>query len=127
PGDPVVEESMLAAPLTTQDGAIGVVVVCRVGLAQFSDDDLKVLKLVAALATVAVESARNQAEQREAAEVSEALLELAAALALPSSVVGIGSMRDLAVARVMQCAGISVWLRDGGDLVPAALVGYTPH
>jgi HD-GYP domain-containing protein (c-di-GMP phosphodiesterase class II) len=118
---------MLAAPLTTQDGAIGVVVVSRVGIAQFSDDDLKVLKLVAALATVAVESARNQAEQREAAEVSEALLELAAALALQSSVDGIARMVALALDRLMVCAGISVWLRDGGDLVPAALVGYTPR
>ena len=127
PGDPVVEESMLAAPLMTQEGAIGVVVVSKVGIGQFSDDDLKVLKLVAALATVAVESARNQAEQREAAEVSEALLELAAALSLQSSVDGIARMVALALDRLMQSAGISVWLRDGDDLVPAALVGYTPR
>ena len=127
PGDPVVEESMLAAPLMTQEGAIGVVVVSKVGIGQFGDDDLKVLKLVAALATVAVESARNQAEQREAAEVSEALLELAAALSLQSSVDGIARMVALALDRLMQCAGISVWLRDGDDLVPAALVGYTPR
>ena len=127
PGDPVVEESMLAAPLMTQEGAIGVVVVSKVGIGQFGEDDLKVLKLVAALATVAVESARNQTEQREAAEVSEALLELAAALSLQSSVDGIARMVALALDRLMQCAGISVWLRDGGDLVPAALVGYTPR
>ena len=118
---------MLAAPLMTQEGAIGVVVVSKVGIGQFGEDDLKVLKLVAALATVAVESARNQAEQREAAEVSEALLELAAALSLQSSVDGIARMVALALDRLMQCAGISVWLRDGGDLVPAALVGYTPR
>jgi HD-GYP domain-containing protein (c-di-GMP phosphodiesterase class II) len=127
PGDPVVEESMLAAPLMTQDGAIGVLVTSRVGLRQFTDDDLRVLKLVAALATVAVESARNQAEQREAAEVSEALLELGAALSLQSSVEGIARMVALALDRLMECAGISVWLREGDELVPAALVGYTPR
>ena len=36
-------------------------------------------------------------------------------------------MLALALDRLMQCAGISVWLRDGDDLVPAALVGYTPR
>jgi HD-GYP domain-containing protein (c-di-GMP phosphodiesterase class II) len=127
PGEPVIEESMLAAPMVTQDGAIGVVVLSKVGLSQFDDEDLRVLRLVAALATVACESVRIHADQREAAEVSEALLELGAALSLQSSVDGIARMLALALDRLMECAGISIWLRDGDDLVPAALVGYTPR
>ena len=126
PGDPVVEESMLAAPMMTQEGAIGVVV-CRRWASGSSTTTTSGAEAGRRAGDGCRRERRNQAEQREAAEVSEALLELAAALSLQSSVDGIARMVALALDRLMQSAGISVWLRDGDDLVPAALVGYTPR
>src|SRR6185436_17157374 len=57
----------------------------------------------------------------------EALLELGAALSLQENVEGIASMLAIAIDRLVECAGISIWERDGDVLVPATTVGYTPR
>jgi hypothetical protein len=36
-------------------------------------------------------------------------------------------MLAIAIDRLVECAAISVWRRDGGRLVPATAVGYTPR
>ena len=83
--------------------------------------------MIAAQAAIACENIRMIAEQRQAAEVSEALLELGAALAMQDSIDGIASMLAVAIDRLVESAAISVWRRDGDRLTPATAVGYTPR
>ena len=127
PGTEPMDESMLVAPMVAEGGPIGVLVTARAGLGAFSDEDLDVLQIVAAQAAVACEGLRLAAEHREARSVAEALLELGAALSLQSSVEAIAQMLALAIDRLLDSAGISLWLRDRDELVPAMAVGYTPQ
>ena len=125
--DPDLEESMLVAPMIADTGPIGVIVLSKEGLAQFDDEDLRLLRVIAAQAAVACESARLATEQREALEGSEALLDLGNALALQTSVDGVARMLPLTIVRLIECAGVSVWWRDQAELVLASLEGYTPR
>ena len=127
PGTEPMEESMLVAPMIADRGPVGVIVLSKEGLNRFDDDDLRLLEVIAAQAAIACENIRLIAEQREAAEVSEALLELGAALALQQSIDGIAAMLATAIDRLLECAAISVWRRDGDRLLPATAVGYTPR
>jgi HD-GYP domain-containing protein (c-di-GMP phosphodiesterase class II) len=122
-----MDESMLVAPMIADRGPVGVIVLSTEGLNRFDDDDLRLLEVIAAQAAIACENIRLIAEQREAAEVSEALLELGAALALQQSTDGIASMLAVAIDRLVECAAISVWRRDGDRLLPATALGYTPR
>jgi HD-GYP domain-containing protein (c-di-GMP phosphodiesterase class II) len=64
---------------------------------------------------------------REAAEISEAMLELGQALATQLSVAAVAEMLARAVDRLVECAAMSVWLRSGDRFELAAHVGYMPH
>jgi HD-GYP domain-containing protein (c-di-GMP phosphodiesterase class II)/putative methionine-R-sulfoxide reductase with GAF domain len=126
PGSDDIDESMMVAPMLSGGEPIGAIVLSKLGLDQFDDADLHVLEVVAAKASTACENVRLYASMREAAEVSEALLELGAALALQGSVEAVAQMLARAVDRLVESAAISVWLRDGDELSLAAHVGYTP-
>jgi HD-GYP domain-containing protein (c-di-GMP phosphodiesterase class II)/putative methionine-R-sulfoxide reductase with GAF domain len=126
PGSDPVDESMMVAPMLSDGEPIGAIVLSRLGFDQFDDTDLHVLEVVAGKAAAACENVRLYASMREAAEVSEALLELGAALALQGSVEGVAEMLARAVDRLVDSAAISVWLRRGHDMTLAAHVGYTP-
>ena len=67
PGTPDVDESMLAVPLTYGADLIGVVVLSKLGIDQFDDQDLRLLEVLASHAAVAVENARLLKSEREAA------------------------------------------------------------
>ena len=122
-----IDESMLVAPMVADHGPLGVITLSKQRLGGFDDDDLRLLEVIAAQAAIACENIRLIAEQREAAEVSEALLELGAALAMQDSIDGIATMLAIAIDRLVESAAISVWRRDGDRLVPATAVGYTPR
>ncbi len=126
PGSDPIDESMIVAPILSDGEPIGAIVLSKLGLDQFDDTDLHVLEVVAGKAAAACENVRLYAGMREAAEVSEALLDLGAALALQGSVDAVAEMLARAVDRLVVSAAISVWLRSGSDMKLAAHAGYTP-
>jgi K+-sensing histidine kinase KdpD len=83
PGTDDVDESMLAAPLVFDDLLVGVVVLSKIGIDQFDEEDRRILETVASHAAVAIENARRKAEieralqaEREAAAGLRALDEM---------------------------------------------------
>ena len=73
------EESMLLAPLRSEGRVIGVVVLSRLGLSRFSDDELRLLGVLADQAAIAIENARLLTERdRHVAELA-ALLDISQA------------------------------------------------
>jgi HD-GYP domain-containing protein (c-di-GMP phosphodiesterase class II) len=126
PGTDDIDESMVVAPLRSESGTLGVIVLTKEGAGEFDGDDMRLLEVIAAQAAVACENARLYAQLHESAEVSEALLDLGGALAMQTTVEGIANMLALAADRLVESAAISVWLRRGDVLEPAATVGYSP-
>jgi len=119
------EESMLLAPLRSEGRVIGVVVLSRLGLSRFSDDELRLLGVLADQAAVAIENARLLAERDR--HVSE----LAALLDISQAGGGTGDERELAdvlatklrtAARLDSCL-ISRWDEESGDLVSVGASG----
>jgi PAS domain S-box-containing protein len=67
PGTPEVDESIMAVPLTYGERVTGVVVLSKLGIDQFDQEDLRVLEVLASHAAVAIENARLIQSEREAA------------------------------------------------------------
>ena len=122
PGD-----SVMVAPMLGDEDAVGAIVVSGPRGDAFDALDLGVLEVVAAHTAVACRNVRLYASMREAAEIAEAMLELGAALAAQVSVGAVAGMLARAVDRLVECAGLSVWLRAGDRMELAAHVGYTPR
>ena len=81
PGTPTIEESLLAVPLRYGTRVVGVIVISKLGLDQFDEDDLRLLEVLAGHAAVALENARLYESARREAESAKALLEFARELA----------------------------------------------
>ena len=122
PGEPV-----MVAPMLGDEDAVGAIVVSGPRGDAFDALDLGVLEVVAAHTAVACRNVRLYASMREAAEIAEAMLELGAALAAQVSVGAVAGMLARAVDRLVECAGLSVWLRADDRMELAAHVGYTPR
>jgi diguanylate cyclase (GGDEF)-like protein len=86
----LAEESMICAPLRSEGRVIGVVVLSRLGLDRFTDDELRLLGVLADQAAVAIENARLLAER------DRHVAELAALLDISQAGDGSGSELDLA-------------------------------
>jgi diguanylate cyclase (GGDEF)-like protein len=85
-GSADIEESILAVPLRYERRTIGVIVLSKLGLDQFSQLAVRLLELLAAQAAVAFENARLLEAERRSAAVSNALLEIATMAATDPSV-----------------------------------------
>jgi diguanylate cyclase (GGDEF)-like protein len=86
--DDDLEESMLLAPMVYENEVLGVIVLSKLGLHQFSDDDLRLLVIYASLAAQAIANAdtsehlraqstrleRRLASQRALLETTESIL-----------------------------------------------------
>jgi signal transduction histidine kinase len=69
PGTPDLDESILAAPMVFGDRLIGVVVLSKLGIDRFDDEDMRILEIVSSHAAVAVENARSRAEIERSLEI----------------------------------------------------------
>jgi diguanylate cyclase (GGDEF)-like protein len=79
PGTPLIEEQMLLVPLRYEGMARGAIVLSRVGNGAFSDDDLRLVQVLADQAAVALENARSLASRDRLVQELEALLEISRA------------------------------------------------
>ncbi len=66
-----LDESMLLAPMLFEDAILGVVVLSKLGLNQFSDDDLRLLVIYASFAAQAMANADTNERLREQTAVLE--------------------------------------------------------
>jgi HD-GYP domain-containing protein (c-di-GMP phosphodiesterase class II) len=119
--------STMVAPMLGDDDVVGAIAVSGPQGSPFDALDLGVLEVVAAHAAVACRNVRLYTSMRVAAEISEAMLELGQALATQVSVRAVAEMLARAVDRLVECAGMTVWLRSDDHFELAAHVGYTPR
>ena len=133
PGTDDVDESMIAVPLRFGTRVIGAIVISKLGVDQFDEDDVRLLEVLGGHASVALENARlYEAERLEAKrakaslEISNALLDFSRRLALAESLDEVLERAVDLAARVLGQPRSSVWLQDraGEDLVVRALFGY---
>jgi HD-GYP domain-containing protein (c-di-GMP phosphodiesterase class II) len=71
PGTPEIDESMLAVPLRYRERVIGAIVLSKLGIAQFDQEDQRLLEVLAGNAATAFENARLARGEREAAQTLE--------------------------------------------------------
>jgi diguanylate cyclase (GGDEF)-like protein len=121
----LAEESMLLAPLRSEGRVIGVVVLSRLGLGRFSEDELRLLGVLADQAAVGIENARHLSER------DRHVAELAALLDISQAGGGATDERELAdvlagklrQAAHMDACLVSRWDDDNGTLVPIGASG----
>lgn len=77
PGTPELDESILGVPLVYGERVIGVVVLSKLGLDQFDEEDMRVLEILASHAAVAIENARLLRLERASAAKARAEIERA--------------------------------------------------
>src|SRR5581483_9566699 len=120
-GTPVIEESLLAVPLRYGSRIAGVIVVSKLGLEQFDEDDVRLLEVLAGHAAVAVENARLYESARREAESATALLEFSRELASFSSLDDILQRVVELTSALLGSPRTSLWIEnDDGWIVPRA-------
>jgi diguanylate cyclase (GGDEF)-like protein len=126
PGTPIIEESLVAVPLRYGTRVVGVIVVSKLGLDQFDEDDVRLLEVLAGQAAVAVENASLYESARREAERATALLEFGRELATSSSLEDVLERVVSLTAALLDSPRTSFWLEDGhGSVTPRMLHGYT--
>jgi diguanylate cyclase (GGDEF)-like protein len=126
PGTDSIDESQVVVPLTFGTRVVGVIVISKLGLNQFDEDDVRLLEVLAGHAAVALENASLYEAARREAERATALLEFSRQL---SSAEGI----DAVVDRIVELSALtigspraSVWFQEiaGGEIAVRATHGY---
>jgi len=126
PGTPSIEESLLAVPLRYGARVAGVIVVSKLGLNQFDEDDVRLLEVLAGHAAVAVENASLYESARREAESATQLLEFGRELSSASSLEHILERVVELTATLIDSPRTSVWIEDeDGWLVARKLHGLT--
>jgi HD-GYP domain-containing protein (c-di-GMP phosphodiesterase class II) len=125
PGTPVIEESLLAVPLLYGHRVVGVIVVSKLGLHQFDEDDVRLLEVLAAHAAVAVENASLYESARREAESATALLEFGRELTRAESLEQILERVVELTAGILSAPRTGFWMEDAAGIVrPQATFGY---
>jgi diguanylate cyclase (GGDEF)-like protein len=126
PGTDAIDESQVVVPLTYGTRVVGVIVISKLGLDQFDEDDVRLLEVLAGHAAVALENAGLYEAARREAERATALLEFSRQL---SSAEGMEEVVDRLVAlsaRTLGAPRASVWFQEaaGGEIRVRATHGY---
>jgi diguanylate cyclase (GGDEF)-like protein len=126
PGTDSIDESQVVVPLTFGTRVVGIVVISKLGLNQFDEDDVRLLEVLAGHAAVALENASLYEAARREAERATALLEFSRQL---SSAEGMEAVADRIVelsARALGSPRVSVWFQDdpAGEIYTHATYGY---
>jgi diguanylate cyclase (GGDEF)-like protein len=135
PGTEELEESLAVVPLRYGARVTGVIVISKLGLNQFDDDDVRLLEVLAGQASVALENARLYEQQRqeaelakEAAEIANALLEASRELGTAESPEEVLGRSVEVTARVLSTERAMLWIEEEAaprDLVARAAFGYS--
>ena len=120
-GTDEIVESLLAVPLKAADKVTGVIVLSKLGIDQFEEDDQRVLEVLASHASVAYENASLLQKEREAAKTASALLGLSQALSGAGNVSGVLARVVAAVPSIIDGSVVVAYRRDQktGDFIPA--------
>jgi diguanylate cyclase (GGDEF)-like protein len=124
PGTHAIEESLIAVPLCYGSRVIGVIVISKLGIDQFDEDDVRLLEVLASHASVALENARLYEAQRREADHLKALLEFTGAISEAGTPEEIGRETVRAASQLLgkDCA---LWLpNERGDFRIAAHSDY---
>jgi diguanylate cyclase (GGDEF)-like protein len=121
-----VEKSIAAVPLCYGARVIGVVVISKLGISQFDEDDIRLLEVLAGHASVALENARLYEAQRREAENAKALLKFAEIVASSPSFYAIGDETVDMVARLLDAPQVGLWIgnEQTGQFTCAAHAGH---
>ncbi len=125
PGTAAIEESLLAIPLRYGSRTVGVIVVSKLGLDQFDEDDVRLLEVLAGHAAVAVENARLYETARREAESATALLEFGRELATRERLDEVLERAVGLTASILGSSHASIWLETDGALAMRAEHGHT--
>jgi diguanylate cyclase (GGDEF)-like protein len=111
-----IEESLLAVPLRYGSRVVGVIVVSKLGLNQFDEDDVRLLEVLAGHAAVAVENASLYEAARREAESATSLLEFGRELATLVELDDIAARVAELSAEIIGSRNTSFYLESEGEL-----------
>ena len=112
PGTDDVDESIVAVPLRYGDRVTGVIVLSKLGVDQFDEEDMRLLEVLAGHASVAFENARLFQLEREAAETSAALLGLSQALTRVHGMEDVLGTALETIPEIIPCSALAAYVRD---------------
>jgi diguanylate cyclase (GGDEF)-like protein len=125
PGTADIDESMLVVPMRYDEEVVGVIVLSKLGLRQFGEDDLQMLTILADHAATALESAGLLARSEGVTVELQRLVEMSSALSRSLDPRQVANLIAEHIARAMnvdECA-ISYWDRPAGRVLT---FGYYP-
>ena len=111
-GTPDLDESLLAVPMNYGDQVNGVIVLSKLGIDQFDEEDIRLLEGLAASAAVAFENARLLQAERDSARTSAALLRLSQALTSVSEINDVLDQAIDAIPDIMDVSELRAWVRN---------------
>ena len=112
-------------PLRYGSRVVGVIVVSKLGLNQFDEDDVRLLEVLAGHAAVAVENASLYEAARREADSATSLLEFGRELATLVDVEAIAARVSALSAEILHSPETSFWLERDGELRLCAEHGHT--
>jgi diguanylate cyclase (GGDEF)-like protein len=112
PGTTDIDESLVAVPLNYGVRVVGAVIISKLGIDQFDEDDVRLLEVLAGHAAVALENARLYENQRREAENANALLEFADTVSMAPTEYVVGNETVKVAAQIMETQQAALWMYD---------------
>ncbi|HYM83432.1 MAG TPA: sensor domain-containing diguanylate cyclase [Candidatus Dormibacteraeota bacterium] len=131
PGTDEVDESMLVVPMRYDERTVGVITLSKLGVDQFTSDDLRLLSILADQAAIALENARLLLQSRSLAAELRRLVDMARELSGSLDPYQVADLiaRHLALAAGVDRCEVSYLDRTGDTLITMASfpAGLGPH